>query len=184
MIQAPISRDILIDGATLGRGPGYGYDGGGYGAGGWVAGGVGFLFLVFIIFGFAFFQRAHGKDVHDSIRDAHSCGNTSALAAAEFRGETRVREQDLYEQVRANSAKLDALAVGVTHGFDKAVYTTREAVKDLELYGDNVGFRAKEVVYPDPCGHRRDCHERGPFKTITSPFTAPTTVAETFPVCA
>jgi hypothetical protein len=180
MIQSPYTRE------SVNYGPGYAYDGGGYGGGGWgIAGGFAFLFLVFIIFGFAFFHRGDQDKIHDSVREHGGHNHGSALAQAEFRGEQRIRTADIWEATQQNARRLEHLEISTARGFDAAVCATREGVKDIELYGDNVGFRAKQVVYPNPCerheGHEHHCRDIK--RTVVTPYTPPREIAVTEDVC-
>ncbi|MBB5411926.1 hypothetical protein HDG34_005892 [Paraburkholderia sp. HC6.4b] len=156
MIVPSVNKEYsFIDSGNYGR---RGYDDDTR-VGGWVAGGIAFLFLVFIIFGIGFFLNGRHDHVNDTIRDRTGLSNAEVVAAATARGAAAVRQEDTYLNTRATLDKLDALAVAMTHGFDVAICTSKEAANTVIRHGDEHGFRDFSIVYENPCdrdhGRRR-----------------------------
>ena len=145
-----VSREYLNigDGSFRDRG---GYESS---TGGWVAGGIGFLFLVFIIFGVAaFIHKGHDHSA-DLVRDNGRVSNEAALAAAYARGESNVREANLLTLAIANSDRVTQLIGEVREAAQIGRATTIEAAQDIVTQGRTWGFRSVDLVYPDPCRDR------------------------------
>ena len=128
--------------------------------GGWIASGVGFLFLVFIIFGIGFFLNSqnnnHRDHVTETIRDRTNLSVADLLTAAQERGASLARQQATEQNTSALLNEMRELQLMVTNGTQRAVDMTREAGNRIVEFGLSHGFRSFDVVYPDPCGHRRE----------------------------
>jgi hypothetical protein len=147
-----MNRETLIEGG--GYGPwngGYGHHHAGNAVGGWVAGGIAFLFIVFLVVGFAMFAKtdaaasagAHGK--HEG--EAHA----DALADARFQGACTVREETTLAKLGAINERVENLEIGVTRGFDATVAAIQASASGIINFGQNQGFRNFGKVFPDPC---------------------------------
>jgi hypothetical protein len=179
MISAPVTKEVFISDSAIGRRD----DGGTYNSN-WA--GVGFLVLVFLVLGFALFHRGDNDKVYASIREGHNTNHTGALAQAEFRGESRVRQQDTWDVVRANQRELEDIRIAMANGFNAAVCATKDGVYEVERFGQNAGFSTYAKVYPNPCGEREERRERGcgPRRTVVTPYTPPTQIEFSESVCA
>lgn len=186
MIAPQVSRENLFIGDGSFRGRDYEY---GHGAvGGWVAGGIGFLFLVFIIFGVAAFVHKGHDHTSEVVREGSRLQGPELLQAAFARGEANVRQANtmaLVERIAEGQVALagevrtvaTALAGEIRDGIHQNRATIIESAQGIVEAGRTFGFRTFDLVHPDPCRDRCGARGEREFARLRGTFALPTATA-------